>query len=695
MERTLNVLEDKRLAYESMTETRTRLTRTPLVRRWLIETGPLGCMLIAVWVKLVYFSALVPSEWWAPDESIKQWMRPAFYVVRSLLSHPHILSATLAILLLFVALLPLSRRSWRFTALLLLNLTLTTLGVADLVHVRFYADVLSASDLILAPALSGLLPSILKLLRPTDALYYVDVVIACAAFPFYVSHCRCVPSLDRATRARLSVALAVVGLVLAVPTAWMVGQNGRELFGYTSVRIEAASTLGILPYHLSDIVVHLTTTPRKIDEAERERVRRFLSRRDHEASVSPLAGIARGRNVIVISAESLQAFPIGLQINGQLVTPRLSAFAKESLHFVNFYDQTHLGTTSDGEFMAMQSLHPLPAGVLVSHFHHHTFRGLPKILSEHGYATLSMCAASSDFWYMDQMHPRLGFQKSYFDESYKMVEQINLWLSDREFFSQSMAKLTAQRGPFMAFLLSASNHHPYRLPHAYRTLKLGKIEGTLVGDYLHSVHYFDRAFGEFIDNLRDAGLLDKTLILLYGDHQGFLGDPPELAGLLGFPESDQFRLVRTRKNVPLLIRLPYGREAGVRSNTGGHLDIAPTLLSLLGIADDTKVMLGSDLTQKRDSLVVFRDGSFIDGRGYFMKRLGHGSGGACYDIEAGRPISCEAVELRRATATERLEISDMIVRGDLIPALTSGNGEAPPGVRRIKQEVTLQTHRAP
>jgi phosphoglycerol transferase MdoB-like AlkP superfamily enzyme len=653
-------------------------------------------MLIAVWAKLVYFSALVPSEWWAPDESIKQWMRPAFYVFRSLLSHPHILSATLGILLLLVALLPLLRRTWRFTALLVLNLILTTLGVADLVHVRFYADVLSASDLILAPALSGLVPSILKLLRPTDSLYYVDIVFACAAFPFYVSRCKDVASFDRGYRARMSVALMVSGLILAVPTAVAVWQNGRELFGYTSVRLEAASALGILPYHVSDMVVHLTTTRRKIDEAEGERVRRFLSNRyRRESPVSPLAGIARGRNVIVISAESLQAFPIGLQINGQLVTPKLSAFAKESLNFVNFYDQTHLGTTSDGEFMAMQSLHPLPAGVLVSHFHHHTFRGLPKILSEHGYATLSMCAASSDFWYMDQMHPRLGFQKSYFDESYKMVERINLWLSDREFFSQSMAMLKAQKGPFMAFLLSASNHHPYQLPKAYRTLNLGNIEGTLLADYLHSVHYFDRAFGEFIDNLRSAGLLDKTLILLYGDHQGFLGDPPELAGLLGFPASDEFRMARTRKNVPLLIRLPYGRRAGVRSNSAGHLDIAPTLLSLLGIADETKVMLGSDLTQERDSLVVFRDGSFIQGRDYFMKRLGHDSSGACYDIKAGRPIACAAIEARRAVAAERLEISDLIVRGDLIPALTRGNGGAPVPARAMQKEAAVQINHTP
>jgi arylsulfatase A-like enzyme len=48
---------------------------------------------------------------------------------------------------------------------------------------------------------------------------------------------------------------------------------------------------------------------------------------------------------------------------------------------------------------------------------------------------------------------------------------------------------------------------------------------------LHSVHYFDQAFGEFVDKLRDTGLLDRSVILVYGDHQGFLGDR-ELANSL-------------------------------------------------------------------------------------------------------------------------------------------------------------------
>ena len=72
--------------------------------------------------------------------------------------------------------------------------------------------------------------------------------------------------------------------------------------------------------------------------------------------------------------------------------------------------------------------------------------------------------APGDFWKMATMHSALGFQRSFFEDSYRLRERIGPWLSDREFFTQTVPTLRTQPTPFMAFLLTASNHHPYRLP---------------------------------------------------------------------------------------------------------------------------------------------------------------------------------------------------------------------------------------
>ena len=651
------------MIYQRIKQKSIRFKRKLLEPFWLLEMFPLVFILTLVLIKLVIFTALLPGSWIGQDESIQYLL---FYFFRSLFTQTHIFVATLASLMLLFALTPLLRRSQRYVLLVFLNVSITTFALADIVHVRFYADVMSLSELVNVPALKGLLPNIVKNLKSTDCFYYFDIVISFVIFPFYVRACKSIPPLERRYRGRISLALIFFGIILSLPTIWLISQNKNELFSYSSLRIDIASNIGILPYHLSEFFLRLFSAKQNIGETERERVRQFLAEEYNRKKVaSPLFGIARGQNVIVISAESLQAFPIGLEVNGQPITPNLNAFAKEGMQFVNYYDQTHLGTTSDAEFMIMQSLHPLPAGVLSSSYHKNYFRAIPKILSEHNYTTVSMCAAPGYFWNMDQMHAHFGFQQSYFDTDYNITERINGWLADDEFFSQSITKLVQIKEPFMAFLLSASNHHPFQLPQKYRELNLGELEGLMIGDYLHSVHYFDKSFGNFIDKLRKNGLLDKTVILVYGDHKANIGDPSEYAKLLGFSEKDEFRSLLNRKKIPLLIRLPYKKEAGIKNKIGGHLDVAPTLLSLLGIIDEKNVMLGTDLTKEVDSMVVFRDGSFINGPNYYVYRTGS-TFSMCYEIKTAQAIDCEPLEAQRQKAQERLLISDMIIRGNLI-----------------------------
>lgn len=643
----------------------------PARARWLVEVGPLAAMVALLWAKLVYFSALLPSEWWAPEETIIQWMRPAFHAVSAVQTRPEVLGATLASLLVLVAFLLLPPRLPRVLALLSLNLFLTSLGITDLVHVRYYADVVSLSDVVMAPMVLGVLPRVFESLSTLNALYYLDVAVGLLLLPWYLRACRTIPPLHRPLRIGIGFAVLGAGLVLAVPTARMAWRTGPALLSYSSPRIELASAIGILPYHLGDLALRLAGEKPIIGAPERQRVARFLA--DHARSTqspfpSPLFGSARGKNVIVINAESLQAFPLDVEINGQPITPRLSAFARESLHFTSFFDQTHLGTTSDAEFAAMHSLHPLAVGVLSNHFSYNQHRGLPRILSEHGYTTISACAAQADFWNMRAMHAGLGFQRSFFEDRYQMTELIGPWLADHEFFAQTMPILKAQPAPFMAFLLTASNHHPYRLPPEHRELSLGALEGTLLGDYLQSVRYFDRAFGAFVDRLRAAGLLDTSVVVIYGDHHGFLGDPPELGRLLGIPARDEYRTLQVRKKIPLMIRLPHAEKAGVKTVTGGHLDIAPTILSLLGIRHESGLMLGRDLTQGQSSLVVFRDGSFTDGTTWYAHRVGV-TAGTCYAVSTGRPVDCRVAAEQRREARNRLEVSDLVVRGDLVQSL--------------------------
>jgi hypothetical protein len=79
-------------------------------------------------------------------------------------------------------------------------------------------------------------------------------------------------------------------------------------------------------------------------------------------------------------------------------------------------------------------------------------------------------------------------------------------------------------------------------------------------------------------------------------------------------------------------------------------------------------MLGRDLTQGQSSLVVFRDGSFTDGTTWYAHRVGL-TAGSCYAVKTGRRVDCALVAEQRREARARLEVSDLVVRGDLVPSL--------------------------
>jgi phosphoglycerol transferase MdoB-like AlkP superfamily enzyme len=625
-------------------------------RSFSLDIAPLCATVLLVWIKLVGFNLALdlgrdmqqPIQVWA-------WL------------HTSLFTSTLALLLLVCTPLLLLPRIQRLVLLLLLNFALTTMVFVNLIHFASYGEVVSVWSSPTARMLGSIIPSILSLARPAYLLLYADILVGGLLLLRYARHVHTAPRGERWLLVRPFVVATGVALLLASPGLRLVAQVRTESLSSLFWQREVVANVGLLPYHLLDLHSFFAYYGgHSVTEEDQQRARAYLIEHRRNSARSSLFGTAANRNVILILAESFQTFLLGLEVNGQPITPHITRLANESIYFENVHDQTHLGTTSDGELVALQGLHPSALGEVAFGYADNDFYGLPAILAGRGYTTISAHAAPADFWNMHKMHPNYGIQRSYFEDSYAVNERIGQWMADREFFQQTAPRLQAFAEPFFAFLLSASNHHPYKLPAQRYVLDLGELEGTLLGDYLHTAHYFDSALGEFVDGLRASGLLDRSVLAIFGDHHALLGSSPELAQLLGYSHEDAFRHFVTRKKVPLIIRLPHGDHAGVRSVTGGQVDIAPTLLGLLGIDDPSRVMLGQDLTAERHSLVVFRDGSFADGEHYFVGRLGSVASATCYRAETGSPIPCAELEERYREALERLEISDLILRGNLI-----------------------------
>src|SRR5262249_22558428 len=154
--------------------------------------------------------------------------------------------------------------------------------------------------------------------------------------------------------------------------------------------------------------------------------------------------------------------------------------------------------------------------------------------------------------------------------------------------------------PFCAWLITLSLHHPFDgFPDRHKTLPLGALEGGSFGNYLHTMHFFDQALEEFKTALAGAGLLDQTVLVVFGDHDaGFPRDPKR--------EDEASWTLRDR--VPLFVRVPSAAASlrGARGLAAGQTDMAPTLLALLGIDPAPLPYVGRNLLGDPDNAPVVR-----------------------------------------------------------------------------------------
>jgi phosphoglycerol transferase MdoB-like AlkP superfamily enzyme/glycerophosphoryl diester phosphodiesterase len=565
--------------------------------------------------------------------------------------------------------------------LALLCNTLGTLALlGDLWHARYYDSAWSFAQFGQFSQLLVVSSSLTALMQPGDVWLLSDVAVLTLWRWLHGA------SAQTHSARRLFVANLACATLAAALLMWMRPRLDQVIeFEYSFG--DVAGTLGLGGYHALDAAVAVADMGRgrlATPEQDVAPLEAWLESRQSERQISPLAGAARGRNVILVSAESLPAFAIGMSVEGQAIAPHFTAFAAESLHYTDYYEQTHRGTTSDAEFMVLNSLLPLSRGAVATRFKGHTFRALPAVLSDAGYTTFSAAGEPPTFWNMRDIHRRYGVGRSMFLPDFRLTEWIGAGLADDVFLTQVGATLHGLRQPFFAFVLTSSNHHPWRIPPARRLLEPPPLDGALSGAYLQSIRFADEAFGGFIADLRGRGLLDRSLVIAYGDHRAGLDEESHrelwrASGRTSTPSA--FELWRFERRVPLLIRLPQGEAAGPRDVPGGHVDLAPTIASLLGVDDTPTPWLGHDLTAPASRLVAFRDGDVTNGQ---VTLLSANAGTSCYARDTSS-IPCDDMAVLADRGRQLFEISDALITGDLIGTVAERIGARParaPDARR-------------
>jgi phosphoglycerol transferase MdoB-like AlkP superfamily enzyme len=569
---------------------------------------------------------------------------------------------TAAALPVAALLLPRRIRVWTLTATAILG---SAIVLGDILYYWFFGDVLSVADILAVRQTGHVWGTIRSLLSPVLIWTVLDWP-AGIWLAIGLSRSRAPGPAFRQRLARAGLmtgSLACGAMVLAAAPAFD-ALSLDQMFRDRAI----VEQLGLYGFHMFDAWNYGRTTwvrPHPTQDQIRDAARWFRERASMRSGPGSIAfGAARGCNLIVIQVESLQEFAVDLRIDGQDVMPRLKQWPADALRYSKVTDQTNQGRTSDAEFTSLTSLLPLDHGAVAFQYPANHFTALPAVLAENGYATVSAVPFEPGFWNRRLTHSSYGFQRSLFESDFDITEQIGWGLNDHDFLQQMVPRLEQMPRPFAAWLITLSLHHPYEdFPDRHKVLNLGALEGTSLGNYLHTMRFFDTALDAFVQSLRDKGLLDSSVLVVFGDHDaGFAGDAA-VARAIGIDGSDRAWMKHDR--VPLFIRIPASAGPslnGTRRTPAGQADLAPTVLSLLGIDAAPLPYVGRNLLAPSIDVPVLRPyGEWIDAEHFALTQ---GSTVLCHDA-TGHLLDFRQCAASDASARRERDVSRLVVTADL------------------------------
>jgi phosphoglycerol transferase MdoB-like AlkP superfamily enzyme len=488
--------------------------------------------------------------------------------------------------------------------------------------------------------------------------------------------------------------LMIIGILLCIFMTTLTGVDISRLNKQWN-REYLVMRFGIYTYQINDIIKSLEPKINSIfgyDQAMKY-YRDFYDNREVPVSDNKYTNIFKGKNIIAIHAESIQQFVMDLEFNGVEVTPNLNKLAREGLYFSNFYTQVGVGTSSDTEFTLNTSLLPATNGTVFVSYWDREYITIPKLLEEKGYYSFSMHGNNCDFWNREVMHQNMGYNRFYCKPYYEIDETIGLGLSDKSFFRQSVPIIKniveTEKRPFYATLIMLTNHTPFSSVEKYDEypvdVKVSKVnefgeeeivslpymEGTKLGNYFKSVHYADAALGQFINDLEAEGLLDNTVLVIYGDHDARLpkADYERLynydftTGEVLNEEDPNYKAMdyydyELNRKVPLIIWSKDLKKGQEITTVMGMYDVLPTLGNMFGFTN--KYQLGNDIFEVNDNIVVFANGNWLTEKVYYNSQKQE------YKMLVDEPITQEYIDTNNQKAVKYLEVSNNIIVYDLI-----------------------------
>ncbi len=289
------------------------------------------------------------------------------------------------------------------------------------------------------------------------------------------------------------------------------------------------------------------------------------------------------KNVILIVLESLRAYETGLFETNYSLTPNLDKISSQAIVVSEFYSNSRTTVQAEQAILcsALDFASKSPYAVKKGSFNG---KCLPQLLAEEGYDTSWYHGYSKTFFNRQQFHPSLGFNKliakeEFLQNGYDESLDIGWGVPDPITLDKMLQDMNTHNNvsdkPFFTQILTLTNHQPFNWNYTNIDFptKMDNDSTDVYSNYKKGIYYTDHALGQFWHNFNKSPLAKNTIVIITADH-----------GVPFYPDNLTDEIIKhdVLYRVPLLIVTPDRTHKEIDIPLS-HLDIAPTVLSMLNI----------------------------------------------------------------------------------------------------------------
>ena len=368
-------------------------------------------------------------------------------------------------------------------------------------------------------------------------------------------------------------------------------------------------------------------------------------------------GMFKGYNLIYITAEGFSE--IGID---EKHTPTLYKLTHSGFIFNNFYTPNNLSTIG-GEFQSLTGLYPDYS--ILNKWREGTNYfpfGLANNYRKEGYNTYAYHNNDYTFQNRDNYLLSQGFDN--FLACYNGLEKrinCNIWpQSDDEMIKETTSDYI-NNSPFMTYYMTVSGHMEYTFDDNYMSYKNKDLVSDMNVDeeskaYVASQIELDKALERLINSLEQAGILDKTVIVLMADHYPYGLDNDSINNLSTYYRDE----IEVNHNA--LIIWNNKLEDKIIDKPCMSIDVLPTVYNLFGIDYDSRLFQGKDILSRSFGIAVMEDRSWVTDKGTYYASLDK--------FVPKTEVEDSYIENVNAIVNNRLNISRMIIETDYYKYLT-------------------------